>query len=84
MTQPFVLDAMEAENAPLRTDSQGPTTLIIAIFFGCLTFVVIALRLSARIFVTKHLGPDDCKSRVVFEQEQGLPVLDLIVIAAVS
>lgn len=53
---------MEAENVPIRTDSEGSTVVIVAVFFGCLTFVTITLRLTARILVTKHLGLDDCES----------------------
>ena len=56
---------MEAENVPIRTGSEGSTVAIVAIFFGCLTFVTIALRLTARILVTKHLGPDDCESHTL-------------------
>ncbi|KPI38198.1 uncharacterized protein AB675_1111 [Cyphellophora attinorum] len=46
-------------DVPMRTDSQGPTTLIVAIFFGALTFVVIALRLVARIGILHSVGLDD-------------------------
>lgn len=45
----------------IRTDSQGPTTMIVAIFFGVLTLIVIALRLIARIGILRHVGLDDGK-----------------------
>lgn len=53
---------MDTTNVPIRTDSQGTTTLVVAVFFGCLTFVVISLRLVARVLVLRHVGPDDGKS----------------------
>lgn len=48
-------------DAEIRTDSEGSTTLIVAVFFGCLTFVVIALRFTARIAVLRNVGVDDGK-----------------------
>lgn len=54
----------------IRTDSQGPTTTIVAIFFGALTFTVILLRLVARIGILRHLGSDDGKLDVVCDRGQ--------------
>ena len=48
----------------IRTDSQGTTTLIVAIFFGALTAVVIAVRLFARVIILRHVGLDDGRSAI--------------------
>lgn len=45
----------------MRLDSQGGTTITMAIVLGTLTFVVIALRLFSRSVVIQHIGPDDGK-----------------------
>ncbi|ORY64954.1 uncharacterized protein BCR38DRAFT_408706 [Pseudomassariella vexata] len=41
------------------SETQGPTVITVAVVFGVLTFFVISLRLWARIFLVKSLGPDD-------------------------
>ena len=46
----------------MRTESQGHLVNTVAIIFGVLTIIVMVLRLYARIFVVKALGPDDSKS----------------------
>lgn len=42
-------------------ETQGPTVVGIAIAFAAITFLVIILRLFARIYVLKKMGVDDCK-----------------------
>lgn len=42
-------------------DSQGPVVTAVAIVFAVITFFTITLRMWARAFVVKSLGPDDCK-----------------------
>lgn len=41
--------------------SQGPVVVGICVAFAALTFIVLALRLFARIFVLRQMGIDDCK-----------------------
>lgn len=41
--------------------SQGPVVVGICVAFAALTFVVLALRLFARIYVLGQMGVDDCK-----------------------
>ena len=42
-------------------ESKGPVIAGVAISFAILSFVVICLRLFARIYVLKRMGLDDCK-----------------------
>lgn len=42
--------------------SQGPTVVGISLAFAVLTFVVLSLRLFARIYVLGKMGVDDCES----------------------
>jgi hypothetical protein len=42
--------------------SQGPTVVGICLAFAVLTFVVLSLRLFARIYVLGKMGLDDCES----------------------
>jgi hypothetical protein len=69
-------------DVPMRTDSQGPTTLIVAIFFGALTFVVIALRLVARIGILHSVGLDDGSCACSREGRLLIFLTVLIIIAA--
>lgn len=41
--------------------SQGPVVVGISVAFAVLTFVVLSLRLFARIYVLGQMGLDDCK-----------------------
>lgn len=41
--------------------SQGPIVMGICIAFAILTFIVLTLRLFARIYVLGKMGLDDCK-----------------------
>lgn len=41
--------------------SQGPVVVGICVAFAALTFVVLVLRLFARIYVLGQMGVDDCK-----------------------
>lgn len=43
------------------SDSQGPFVVGISIAFAVVTFVVICLRMFARVVVLNHVGMDDCK-----------------------
>jgi hypothetical protein len=43
------------------SDSQGPVVVGISIAFAVVTFVVICLRMFARVVVLNHVGLDDCK-----------------------
>ncbi len=54
--------AEASPSPPMRMDSQGNTVKVVAIVFGVITFVVIALRLISRGLIIRHIGPDDSKS----------------------
>lgn len=41
-------------------DSKGPIVIGVALAFAILTFIVIVLRLFARIYVLRQMGFDDC------------------------
>lgn len=45
----------------MASDSQGPIVVGIAVAFAIETFIVICLRLFARIVVLERVGLDDCK-----------------------
>lgn len=45
--------------------SQGPVVIGICIAFAILTFIVLSLRLFARIYVLGKMGLDDCKSPLI-------------------
>lgn len=49
----------------MASDSQGPVVVGIAIAFAVVTFVVICLRMFARVVVLQSVGVDDCKSSPV-------------------
>ena len=53
---------MDTTQTSIRSDSQGTTTLVVAVLFGCLTFIVITLGLIARVLILRHVGSDDSKS----------------------
>lgn len=42
-------------------ESQGPLVTTVSIVFAVISFLTIAIRLYARLFVSKSLGIDDCK-----------------------
>jgi hypothetical protein len=46
-------------------ETQGPKVVGIAIAFAAVTFVVLLLRLFARVYVLKKMGVDDCKLPLV-------------------
>jgi hypothetical protein len=45
----------------MASDSQGPVVVGISIAFAIVTFVVVCLRMFARVVVLEHVGVDDCK-----------------------
>lgn len=40
-------------------ESQGPTVITISVVFAVITFIIMALRLWARIFLVQKVGMDD-------------------------
>lgn len=46
----------------MDVETQSPTVIAVAVAFAIITFVILSLRLYARIFLVNHVGKDDCKS----------------------
>ena len=47
-------------------ESQGPTVTTVSVVFGVITILTMALRLFARIYITRSFGPDDGEPHVRF------------------
>lgn len=43
-----------------ESESRGPLVNAIAIAFAVISFITLCLRLFARVFISKSIGPDDC------------------------
>ncbi|KLU90438.1 hypothetical protein MAPG_10292 [Magnaporthiopsis poae ATCC 64411] len=43
----------------MDVETQSPTVIAVAVAFAIITFVILSLRLYARIFLVKHVGKDD-------------------------